>query len=141
MIKFTYDLTDHNLVKILPEIKRFTKIDVVKLQNAIDIFQCELNWNDMWTTKDAIERLEKNWYFNVLEINGEIVGWVWFNPIKSELCNLYVNKIYRKQGYGMQLVYSIMNIAKDMNINSIHAMVDEWNNNSQRVFNKCNWKK
>jgi len=139
MIKFHYNLTYYNIVKVIRKIKRVVDLDKEKLQNAINNFQVELDWNDMWTVEDAQKRLKDGWYFNILEIDDEIVGWVWFNSIKNELCNLYVHKDYRKCGYGTQLIYSIMNLSKNIEVNIICAKVDEWNTNSQNIFNKCNW--
>tara|TARA_Y100000034_G_scaffold133584_1_gene199458 strand:- start:482 stop:916 length:435 start_codon:yes stop_codon:yes gene_type:complete len=140
MIKFTYNLLNYKPVKVLPGIKRVIKIDRQKLQDGIDEFQNELNWKEMWSVGCAEKRLDDGWYFNILEIDNKIVGWAWFNPKENELCNLYVNKEYRSKGYGSQLIYSIMNIIKNIGVSIICANVDKWNINSQRIFIGCNWK-
>lgn len=141
MIKYKRDLFDYKIVTIPKEIQTIDNFNNVDLEIEISEFQKELNWPKMWTVKDAISRLEKGWYFNVLKINNHIVGWVWLNTIENELCNLYVNKEIRKQGYGKQLIYSIMNLAKDKNINILYCNVDDWNNISQSLFLKCGWSK
>lgn len=141
MIKFTYNLKNHKIVDIISDIKRITEIDPEKLQVGIDEFQNELNWKEMWSVDDAQKRLDDGWYFNIIEFDEIVVGWVWFNPKENELCNLYVHKDYRNRGYGSQLIYSIMNITKNIGVSIIYANVDKWNINSQRIFIRCNWKK
>ena len=106
-----------------------------------DKFQKELNWPEMWTVKDAISRLKKDWYFNVLKINNHIIGWVWLNTIENELCNLYINREIRKQGYGKQLIYSIMNLAKNNNVDTIYSEVEEWNEPAHLSFLSCGWRR
>jgi GNAT superfamily N-acetyltransferase len=138
MIKFKPDLINYKEVEIIPEINQVFELDEEKLKWAIDEFQVELNWKDMWSVEDAKQRLKGGWYFNILEIDKKIVGWVWFNILESELCNLYVHKDYRNTGYGEQLIYSITNLVNKKGID-IYSMIDGWNIKSINVFKKCNW--
>ena len=140
MIKYKRDLFDYEIVIIPKEIQTVDNFNNVDLEREIDKFQKELNWPEMWTVKDAISRLKKDWYFNVLKINNHIIGWVWLNTIENELCNLYVNREIRKQGYGKQLIYSIMNLAKDDNIDTIYAEVDWWNDSGNLAFSRTGWR-
>ena len=140
MIKFKPDLINYKEVEIIPEINQVFELDEEKLKWAIDEFQVELNWKDIWSVEDAKQRLKGGWYFNILEIDKKIVGWVWFNILESELCNLYVHKDYRNMGYGKELIYSILNLANDKGLDILYADVDDWNKNSQKLFRKCGWK-
>ena len=140
MIKYKRDLFDYEIVIIPKEIQIVDNFNNVDLEREIDKFQKELNWPEMWTVKDAISRLKKDWYFNVLKINNHIIGWVWLNTIENELCNLYINREIRKQGYGKQLIYSIMNLAKDDNIDTIYAEVDWWNDSGRLAFSRTGWR-
>ena len=138
MIKFKPDLINYKEVDIIPEINQVFELDEEKLKRALDEFQVELNWEDMWSMEDAKQRLKDGWYFNILEIDNKIVGWVWFNILENELCNLYVHKDYRNTGYGEQLIYSITNLVNKERID-IYSKIDVWNIKSINVFKKCNW--
>ena len=120
-MNYKRDLLEYEKVKIESNIKNIQRIDEYKkkIEKEIENFQEELNWDGMWSVDDAIDRLEAGWYFNVMEMDNYITGWVWFNPIENLLCNLYVNKEFRKKGHGKQLIYSIMNLTKDDNIDTI----------------------
>ena len=128
-MNYKRDLLEYEKVKIESNIKNIQRIDEYKkkIEKEIENFQEELNWDGMWSVDDAIDRLEAGWYFNVMEMDNYITGWVWFNPIENLLCNLYVNKEFRKKGHGKQLIYSIMNLTKDDNIDTIYAEVDGGN--------------
>jgi len=140
MIKFKPDLINYKEVEIIPEINQVFDLDEEKLKWTIDEFEVELNWKDMWSVEDAKQRLKDGWYFNILEIDNKIVGWVWFDILESELCNLYVHKDYRNTGYGEQLIYSITNLVNKERVD-IYSMIDGWNIKSINVFKKCNWEK
>jgi len=141
-VNYKRDLLEYEKVKIESNIKNIQRIDEYKkkIEKEIENFQEELNWDGMWSVDDAIDRLEAGWYFNVMEMDNYITGWVWFNPIENLLCNLYVNKEFRKKGHGKQLIYSIMNLTKDDNIDTIYAEVDWWNDSGNLAFSRTGWR-
>ena len=141
-MNYKRDLLEYEKVKIESNIKNIQRIDEYKkkIEKEIENFQEELNWDGMWSVDDAIDRLEAGWYFNVMEVDNYITGWVWFNPIENLLCNLYVNKEFRKKGHGKQLIYSIMNLTKDDNIDTIYAEVDWWNDSGNLAFSRTGWR-
>ena len=141
-MNYKRDLLEYEKVKIESNIKNIQRIDEYKkkIEKEIENFQEELNWDGMWSVDDAIDRLEAGWYFNVMEMDNYITGWVWFNPIENLLCNLYVNKEFRKKGHGKQLIYSIMNLTKDDNIDTIYAEVDWWNDSGNLSFSRTGWR-
>ena len=111
IINYKCDLLKYEKVKITTNIERIQWIVGLlfehqylggyrkKIEKEIENFQDELNWDEMWSIEEAVDRLEKGWYFNVLNIDNIIMGWVWYDSIQNILCNLYVNKEIRKQGY------------------------------------------
>ena len=103
-MNYKRDLSEYEKVKIESNIERIQWIGEYKkkIEKEIENFQEELNWDGMWYIEDAISRLETDWYFNVLEMNNHITGWVWFNSVENILCNLYVNKEFRSKGHGKQ---------------------------------------
>ena len=141
-MNYKRDLLEYEKVKIESNIKNIQRIDEYKkkIEKEIENFQEELNWDGMWSVDDAIDRLEAGWYFNVMEMDNYITGWVWFNPIENLLCNLYVNKEFRKKGHGKQLIYSIMNLTKDDNIDTIYGEVDWWNDSGNLAFSRTGWR-
>ena len=141
-MNYKRDLLEYEKVKIESDIERIQWISEYKnkIEKEIENFQEELNWDKMWYVEEAISRLETGWYFNVLNINNYITGWVWFKPIENILCNLYVNKEFRRKGHGKQLIYSIMNLAKDESIDTIYAEVDWWNDSGHLAFSRTGWR-
>lgn len=139
MYSLYYNFSQYVPRNIKLNIVNISNINEKKLQRAIDEFQLELKWDDMWGIDDAKYRLDNGWYFNIIEIEDKIVGWVWFNSSKKELCNLYVHKKYRRIGIGMELIYSIMNLAFGKKIKEIYSKVDDWNSASYSSFIKCGW--
>ena len=141
-MNYKRDLLEYEKVKIESDIERIQWISEYKnkIEKEIENFQEELNWDKMWSVEEAISRLETGWYFNVLNINNYITGWVWFKPIENILCNLYVNKEFRRKGHGKQLIYSIMNLAKDESIDTIYAEVDWWNDSGHLAFSRTGWR-
>ena len=142
-MNYKRDLLEYEKVKIESDIERIqwiSEYERFKIEKEIENFQEELNWKKMWAVEDAISRLETGWYFNVLNINNYITGWVWFNSVENILCNLYVNKEFRSKGQGKQLIYSIMNLAKDDNIDTIYAEVDWWNDSGHLAFSRTGWR-
>jgi len=139
MIKFFYNLSNYKPVKVLPEIKRVIKIDRQKLQDGIDIFQNELDWQQMWTVEDSEKRLEDGWWFYVMEKSNKYIGWAWFDTPNKQFCNLYVHKDYRSGGYGKELVYARLNECKKQGIEDVWMEVDDWNTPIQKIGQEIGW--
>ena len=139
MIKFTYNLSDYKPVKVTPEITQVIKINRQKLKDGIDIFQSELDWQQMWSVEDAEKRLEGGWWFYVIEENNKYIGWAWFDTPNKQFCNLYVHKDYRDRGYGKQLVYSRLNECKKQNIKKVWMEVENWNKPIQKIGQELGW--
>jgi len=139
MIKFFYNLSNYKPVKVLPEIKRVIKIDRQKLQDGIDTFQDELDWQQMWTVEDSEKRLEDGWWFYVMEKSNKYIGWAWFDTPNKQFCNLYVHKDYRDRGYGKELVYARLNECKKQNIQKVWMEVNTWNKPIQKIGQELEW--
>ena len=56
MILYRKSLNDYRFTPSSYGITYWKKINEDKLQLAIDIFQEELNWNEMWSVEDAKQR-------------------------------------------------------------------------------------
>ena len=139
MVKFYFDLNDYNKHKVSKDIKRIEVIDQKKLQDAIDTFQKELDWRQMWSVSDAQKRLDDGWWFYVIEINDKYVGWAWFDTNTKKFCNLYVHKDLRDGGYGKDLVYVRLNECKEQDIKNVWMEVNDWNVPIQKIGQELGW--
>ena len=119
MIKFDFNLHNYTEHKVSKNIKRIEVIDRKKLQDGIDTFQKELDWQQMWSVDDAEKRLKDNWWFYIIEKNDKYIGWAWFDTPNKQFCNLYVHKNYRDDGYGKDLVYVRLNECKKQGIERV----------------------
>ena len=137
MIKYRRDLKNYQFYNTPNQVSCWKKIDEVKLQSAIDLFQQELNWDKMWNVEDAKQRLEDGWLFSVLEVDNKLRGWYWLNYETKEGLNLYVHKDFRGHGYGFGLISYIITAAKLRQLEYVWAQVDEWNKVSQELFLRC----
>ena len=137
IIRYRRDLKNYQFYNTPNQVSCWKKIDEVKLQSAIDLFQQELNWDKMWSVDDANQRLKDGWLFSVLEIDNKLRGWYWLNYDIKESFNLYVHKNHRGYGYGFGLISYIITAAKLRQLDYVIAQVDEWNTASQKLLLKC----
>ena len=136
---FHFKLSNYKPVKVSREIKRIIKINRQKLQDSIDIFQSELDWTEMWSIEDAQKRLEKGWWFYVIEKKDKYIGWAWFDTPNKKFCNLYVHKDYRNRGYGREFTYARLNECKNQLIENVNMHIDEWNKPTHKIINHIGW--
>ena len=136
---FHFKLSNYKSVKVSREIKRITKIDRQKLQDSIDIFQSELDWTEMWSIEDAQKRLEKGWWFYVIEKKDKYIGWAWFDTPNKKFCNLYVHKDYRNRGYGREFTYARLNECKNQLIENVNMHIHGWNKPTHKIINYIGW--
>ena len=139
MVKFYFDLNSYDEQEVSNDIKKIKVIDRKKLQDAIDTFQKELDWRQMWSVDDAQERLDDGWWFYIIERDDKYIGWGWFDTSQKKFCNLYVHKDYRADGYGKDLVYVRLNECKNQNIKKVWMEVNDWNTPIQKIGQEIGW--
>lgn len=140
MIRYSIDTSTHReFVPNTTNIRRVLNPNYMDLRREMMCFNIEMEWDEMWTFQDAQDRLRNGWYFFCFFVNHQIKGWVWFDDKTRTLRNLYVNKDYRSKGYATQLVKRLVRECYENGIKSIKCEVDDWNESSHSVFNKCNW--
>jgi RimJ/RimL family protein N-acetyltransferase len=135
----------HNLIDIPPfgnntsdNISLFNN-NFSKLQEGINIFNSEIEWDGMWTLDTAKDRLKNNWKLLVLTIDDTIYGWYWIDTNNKETYNLFVSKKYQNQGYGFNLSVCMLNLAKEMGIDKLQCKVNDWNLISIRLQERLGW--
>tara|TARA_B100002019_G_scaffold165969_1_gene143449 strand:- start:5331 stop:5759 length:429 start_codon:yes stop_codon:yes gene_type:complete len=139
MIKYYRYLKDFKFYPNPNEIIYQKNLDELKLKVAIDEFQKELDWDEMWNVDDAQQRLNDGWCWTTLEIDNKLKGWFWLDYETKEGKNLYVHKDYRDKGYGLKLINSIITAGRLRNFEYIWSQVDEWNNKSKRLFERSGY--
>lgn len=111
------------------------------IQNCIDTFKKEVEWDEMWDFKDALTRFEQGHimfvYTKIGSIKEQPLGFVWFD--KDYLYNMFMTK-KRKQGHTVKFVSSACN-SLALEINNIHLHCDDWNIAAQKMFEKVGFKK
>lgn len=121
-------------------ISKFTNEDEYKLVRAVEVFNNEIRWEDMWTFDIALTRLASGWILNILRLENQIQGWTWLDTDLYYIRNVYVSKPYRNKGWGKNLVKATTLEANRIGVNKIHSEVDEWNLPSIRMFRSLGWK-
>ena len=108
------------------------------LQDEIDYFNTIINWSDMWDLHEAHRRLDNGWKLYVFKPDETIKGWMWLNTNNKEVCNGYVNPLYRNKGIGVELTNSAHRGCLDWE--KWWCQSDEWNKPAQQMIINCNYK-
>jgi len=115
--------------------------DYLALQKGIDVFNSEIEWDDMWNIEDAKTRLNSGWKLITLILDNKICGWNWLDVNTKTTHNLFVSKLHTNKGYGLQLKKYMLILAKQLGIDKLKCEVDDWNKSSIRVQQKAGWVK
>ena len=131
---FVIDRKDAEVSDLCPEIDG----EWYHLQDEIDYFNTIINWSDMWDLHEAHRRLDNGWKLYVFKPDETIKGWMWLNTNNKEVCNGYVNPLYRNRGIGVELTNSAHRGCLDWE--KWWCQSDEWNKPAQQMIINCNYK-
>ena len=131
---FVIDRKDAEVSDLCPEIDG----EWYHLQDEIDYFNSIINWSDMWDLHEAHRRLDNGWKLYVFKPDETIKGWMWLNTNNKEVCNGYVNPLYRNKGIGVELTNSAHRGCLDWE--KWWCQSDEWNKPAQQMIINCNYK-
>ena len=131
---FVIDRKDAEVSDLCPEIDG----EWYHLQDEIDYFNTIINWSDMWDLHEAHRRLDNGWKLYVFKPDETIKGWMWLNTNNKEVCNGYVNPLYRNKGIGVELTNSAHRGCLDWE--KWWCQSDEWNKPAQQMIINCNYK-
>jgi hypothetical protein len=107
------------------------------VENTIQHFKDEIDWEGMFDTNVAIKRLNNGMVLYLGICDSDVFGHVWFDDFKDgrSLFNLFVrNDVLEKNYTGKEFVSDIIFRYEYDKI--IYCEVDEWNEKSIRLFNK-----
>ena len=131
---FVIDRKDAEVSDLCPEIDG----EWYHLQDEIDYFNSIINWSNMWDLHEAHRRLDNGWKLYVFKPDETIKGWMWLNTNNKEVCNGYVNPLYRNKGIGVELTNSAHRGCLDWE--KWWCQSDDWNKPAQQMIINCNYK-
>ena len=131
---FVIDRKDAEVSDLCPEIDG----EWYHLQDEIDYFNSIINWSNMWDLHEAHRRLDNGWKLYIFKPDETIKGWMWLNTNNKEVCNGYVNPLYRNKGIGVELTNSAHRGCLDWE--KWWCQSDEWNKPAQQMIINCNYK-
>ena len=133
----------HFLLNHSELIERKTDISIkqiteqIEIQKCIDLFNSEIQWNDMFDVQKALDRIERGEKMFVGYKNEDIFCYCWIrqdNEQEYYLYNVFSKKpkSLRKMGV-IDLLYLVI---KNYTTGKIRAEIDDWNGQSQKVANR-----
>ena len=130
----------HFLLNHSELIERKTDISIkqiteqIEIQKCIDLFNSEIQWNDMFDVQKALDRIERGEKIFVGYKNEDIFCYCWIrqdNEQEYYLYNVFSKKPESLRKIGViDLLYLVI---KNHTTGKIKVEIDKWNIQSQRV--------
>ena len=130
----------HFLLNHSELIERKTDISIkqiteqIEIQKCIDLFNSEIQWNDMFDVQKALDRIERGEKMFVVYKNEDIFCYCWIrqdNEQEYYLYNVFSKKPESLRKIGViDLLYLVI---KNHTTGKIKVEIDKWNIQSQRV--------
>lgn len=139
-MRFEIDITEYELLEnpnYILEVD-INSVNFTELQNEIDEFNKEIQWDGMWNLDDAKNRLNSNWKL-IIYRPDKIRGWYWLDNT-NEPRNLYINHNFRNMGIGKEMHFALLNVCKRLGMNKVECSIDDWNTISIKCIKKAGWK-
>lgn len=141
MIKYKLNYKDLIQRKIHNDFKIVETTNSNIIQHCIDLFNFEINWDNMFNIQTALDRIEKGDKMFLSYYKNEIVGYCWLKCIDFTthyIYNVFIKTTNYSRMYGAtdMLFYVIQNYTN----NIILANIDNWNIKSINVFTKLGFR-
>ena len=101
-----------------------------QIQESIEAFKREVEWDKMWGVEEAKKRLLNNEVLFLLRDNKGALGHVWFK--EDYLYNMFVSE-RRETGTSIRFILHCFNYVPYRNIK---LYCDKWNYKAQNFFKK-----
>lgn len=100
------------------------------IKNSIQLFNSEIEWDEMWNYEDSIKRFENGHTIYLMIKNNNVIGYIWYD--KNFLYNLFVSKT-RIKGESRDFVNHTLNNVIPQHP-TIECECDDWNVRAQKFF-------
>ena len=121
---------------------KISQMNLSDFNNIKDILTTE--FDDFWS-KNILndELLNPNSKYIVAKLENEIVGFAGLKIIfdEADIMNIVVKKSYRKNGIGSLLLKNLINIANNLNLNTLILEVNEKNLNAIHLYESFSFEK
>lgn len=100
------------------------------IKNSIQLFNSEIEWNDMWDYEESVIRFNNNHIMYIMIENNSPLGYVWYD--KNYLYNTFVTKNRIKGDSQNFINYTLYDIKTKYT--TIQCQCDDWNIRAQEFF-------
>lgn len=108
------------------------------IQESIDTFNQEVDWDDMWDIKDCEIRLFGGQTLFLLLDNSTVIGHLWYK--QNTLYNVFVSN-QRKDGDSTWFVQeTLWDMKETKKLTYVELWVDTWNERAIQFWKKLNFK-
>lgn len=117
------------------------KMSIIELDNIKDILTSD--FDNFWNYNILKEELESDNSKYIIALNyDEIVGFAGIKIMldEADIMNIVTKKNYRNKGVGSLLLENLINISKDLNLNTITLEVNEENIPAIHLYEKFGFK-
>jgi hypothetical protein len=133
----------HFLLNHSELIERKTDISIkqiteqIEIQKCIDLFNSEIQWNDMFNVQKALNRIEKGEKMFVGYKNEDIFCYCWIKENHKD--DYYIYNVFSKKPKSLRkigVIDLLYLVIKNYTTGKIRVEIDDWNTQSQRVFER-----
>jgi hypothetical protein len=139
-----YELNYEDLIEHIThtDFKMVDVIDDVLIQKCINLFNSEIQWDNMFDINEALNRIKRGEKMFVGYKNEDIFCYCWIRQNDDQ--SYYIYNVFSKKPTSLRkigvidLLYSAI---KYHTIGIITGEVDEWNTQSQKITEKLGFKR
>jgi len=130
----------HFLLNHSELIERKTDISIkqiteqIEIQKCIDLFNSEIQWNDMFDVQKALDRIEKGEKMFIGYKNEDIFCYCWIRQDNEQ--EYYLYNVFSKKPKSLRkigVIDMLYLVIRYHTIGKIKVEIDEWNTQSQKV--------
>jgi hypothetical protein len=108
-----------------------------EIQKCIDLFNSEIKWDGMFNVEQALHRIERGEKMFVGYKNEDIFCYCWIKENHKD--DYYIYNVFSKKPKSLRkigVIDLLYLVIKNYTTGKIRAEIDDWNTQSQRVFER-----
>ena len=108
-----------------------------EIQQCIDLFNLEIQWNEMFDIQEALNRIERGEKMFVGYKNEDIFCYCWLKENHKD--DYYIYNVFSKKPKSLRkigVIDLLYLVIKNYTTGKIRAEIDDWNGQSQKVANR-----